>query len=762
MALMNSLLVSWNFDTLSGSDGSGVFTVNDTENNYIGQGINFEPNDTNFLLKEDLKTNRKVFIDTIEGSETIQCLEEDDNRIDALHKPSSVRLLVENSMYQVMSDEMLNLFSTIDAYSFKFAESFNKYRDLYNDLEATRSDFFSKILEKPNVEKYIEFYKWIDSSLGYLLEQLKPENSNVSTGLKNTIESHILERNKYKHQLPLVVQPNRLYTSGIEVIKKTSLDRSTHSRKRNVDDVSRNDVIYVENEDLNTADITNRKGTNFKNNYEVIQVAGKSSLLRSSKENKTVFKSKFSSVDGLSDIYRDELDETSVYNNLNYRASDIKNIFNASQSLSTGIQGQLSGTDFRDNNFIQRNVPYKDENYIHTNSVNYQNIPSEQVEFLHYTNILYDINGTTYEDSKDIVEPPIQFNVPLKMNIKMASGLEFIDTNSPYSSLLDSFSIRNRQKYDGLLDRIYINEYRSWFTQTETFYFKAYDLFKRNILTIKTMENMNVIFPRTDLIGLARIRTKTAYEEERGTFNPAYNEGARIRNIWLYFLKVIPWSNNSYNNESNSIRSFWRSSVEDRLRTRGIDRKLNSEYYVTGAFNTYLYANFKQDIPPLENNIYYNPNIYNSIWSMDCQSDFRYEESGSSVILSCSQEIYGDLAPYSHFYQARFYLANTATENIHLQPKPQFIHNVFLHRTAIDSIDTSIQFIFNNSYQDGVPCNIQPFYNSYEDFRTNIKHKSQNRSIVPEFIASNFDSLINNSFDYREFRIENPNCFSRS
>ena len=212
MASMNSLLASWNFDTLTGSNVSGEFEVKDVSNNYSGLAKSFQASSHDFILKEDIKTNRKVAYDTLESSDTIQTLEEDDNRIDLLHKPSSLQLILENSMYQIISDEMLNMFSTIDSYAFKFAEPYNKYTSEYKKLEEVRHEFFSKIVEKPNLEKYLEFYKWIDSSLGYILEQLKPESVNNVKGLKNTIESHALERSKFQHKLPLTVDSSNIFS----------------------------------------------------------------------------------------------------------------------------------------------------------------------------------------------------------------------------------------------------------------------------------------------------------------------------------------------------------------------------------------------------------------------------------------------------------------------------------------------------------------------------------------------------------------------
>lgn len=721
MASVNKLLSSWNFDNLTGSDGSGQFIVSDVIGDSFGAGHSFSTSSTTFLLKEDILTNKKLNIDTIEGSESIQTLEEDDRRIDLIHKPSSLKLILENSMYQVISDEMMHLFSSISGYTFKFSEPADRYSDSYSKLDTTRHEFFSKIVDNPNLEKYIEFYKWIDSSLGYMLDQLKPENSNNVQGLKNTVESHILERNKYKYQLPLTVQSNKTHEISIAVTNTDSLSRSAIDPYLTA---TIENIVSVENETVSG---------NYKKNYEIVQTAGKIINNRGNKRNKTVFQTRFSSVDGLSDTDRDDSGEYSVYNGLNLRASEQKVVFNYSQSLPLGTQGELTATDFRDNNFVVRNIPYKDENYHHTNSVGYQNIPSPETEFLHYTNILVDINSGTYEDSKDIVEPCVQFNVPLKLNIQLSTGLQAVETLSPYSSLLDTFSIRNRLKYDGLLDRTFLKEYGIWSLDRQTFFWKAYDLLSNNFLTIQRLERLEIVFPRTDLIGLARVRTKTRYEEEQG-----------------YLVNYRTWSENSYNNNSSQIRTFWRANSNDRKRTRGADLNYAGSPFLTGALNCYNYPNMLQDKIDGMNNIYYNPNIYNSVWSMDCRVNFQYATQDNTASLMCTSERYGDLAPYSHFYQSRFYLAGTdSIQNLHLQPKPQFIHNLFFDRTNIS--DENLQFVFNLSYQSGLDCNINPFYNTYEDFRKNIKHKTQTRSIVPEYITSRFDSLINDNTDQTEF-----------
>jgi hypothetical protein len=278
MALNNDLLISWNFDTVTGSDGSGGFAVNDTSTTYAGKGFGFNSNTTSFLLKEDIKTGKKQHFETLEGIDTIQLVDNDDERLSGLEKPSSVKLMIENSMYQIISDEMLNMFATVDNYAFKFTLPDNKYKAEYDRLIEARHDFFEKVLDKPNLEKYIEFYKWIDSSLGALIDQLKPESSSDFSGLKTTVESHILERNKFQHKLPITVQSNRVFTNSdrsITVVRSVS-GSSGHFVSDTIDSI---------------VSVDNVEDRNFSNNYEVIQSAGRIHNNRGDKTNKTILSS---------------------------------------------------------------------------------------------------------------------------------------------------------------------------------------------------------------------------------------------------------------------------------------------------------------------------------------------------------------------------------------------------------------------------------------------------------------------------------------
>jgi hypothetical protein len=326
-SLNDKIVLYWDFEKVTSTEVPDLFNTN------TGQT---SADLTGGVEKQSIKTYKTLNYDILDANDTIQILDEDDvyNR-SLLKKPSSTRLLIENSMYQVISDEMINMFSSINDYVFSFAEAGNLYEHSYKNLDVLRRNFFSKITNTPDIEKYVEFYKWLDSSLGYMLDQIKPENSNSSKGLKNTIESHMLERNKYQYKLPLTVAPNNVFNPSVTVVRSVGSDIKpilADSDNKKYRGMVQNEYIGpVEN-------IENKQGVNYSNNYEILHTAGKQHNNRGDKKNKTVFRNNFSSGDGLSELNRDDVTggEYSIYNSLLNKSSDARDILNISSSHLLG------------------------------------------------------------------------------------------------------------------------------------------------------------------------------------------------------------------------------------------------------------------------------------------------------------------------------------------------------------------------------------------------------------------------------------------
>lgn len=734
--VMNKNLISlWNFDTVTGSDGGGEFIVDDVVGENYGMASEFNTDSNEFIYKEYVTAEKQLYFDTINTDDTINI---GSSGIDSAYSsklPTSTNLILEKSMYQNISDEMLNMFLDVYDYTFNLFISSNKYSKEYKRLEKARKYFFTKILNKPDLEKYIEFYRWADSSLEYMLNQLKPENSNNINYIKNTIESHVLERSKVKHRLPLTYVKNKTYESNIKVLDNNSL--SVVSSKTN------DGILYVEKSIDNIVSTDNVLTRNYKNNYDIVQQTG-----GNGKRNIT---STFSSADGSSDKYRMYNGEYSIFNSLLNKSKKVIEAFNEQESEPIGTQG-------KDNNFLNQNIPYTASNYYITGPT-YTVFPKREILFRKRTNLLIDESSNRYENSYDIVEPCIEFNSPQHFKIKFDNS-DLVDVYAPYSNQINDFSYRNKKKSFSRLENIYAPTIKNRTAVSKNTFFNVLQNSSSISPTVEYFENLNVVFPRQDKVGLAEIRTKPFYDETNGASRVFYYEYYNLNLFSTSPTKLLPWTFDSYNNPSHKIRSFWKDHDIDRLRTRGIDwdkvegdlpdsEKVKKHY---GSYNCYDYVNKANltssigytfegsDLSFLDLCVYkHDLNIYNSMYSMDSYNDVVYTQSSSYIILSSSKEVCGDLTPYSHINNYK--LSNLSLfNNLNIQPKPQFIHNLFLNKANTNK--SNIEYVYNKSYQDPIDCNIKSWYDSYENFRRNIKSTTQTFSTIPEFVVSNHTSLI--------------------
>jgi hypothetical protein len=114
-------------------------------------------------------------------------------------RPTDYYYALEKSMYGSISKRMLQLFSSIDEMNNLIGEPVNTYRPNYKSMEKLRQIFFNKVGNIPDLEKYVSYYKWIDSSIGDVVEQLYPASSPHAEGVRTVVENHLLERPKYKY-----------------------------------------------------------------------------------------------------------------------------------------------------------------------------------------------------------------------------------------------------------------------------------------------------------------------------------------------------------------------------------------------------------------------------------------------------------------------------------------------------------------------------------------------------------------------------------
>ena len=120
-------------------------------------------------------------------------------------RPLNYYFAFEKSLYQTISEEIINYFATLKDLNTIIGAPVNRYRHEYKALKFLRQRFFAKVAnEEIDFDKFFEFYKWFDSSLTMMLNQLVPASTDFAKNVRTIIESHVLERNKYQSKFPFL------------------------------------------------------------------------------------------------------------------------------------------------------------------------------------------------------------------------------------------------------------------------------------------------------------------------------------------------------------------------------------------------------------------------------------------------------------------------------------------------------------------------------------------------------------------------------
>lgn len=216
---IETLSLFWDFETLSTSSASGIIPVipdvksasidldqyPDSYDDLVGfqhtgKGEYFA--DSYQAKKNEYYNSSKIQIpENLDSSDLIQILENDDDRYTTDTLPQSMFFSVESSMYDVISRQALDFFSTIVDFNNLVGEPVNKYRIDYKDLTKLRQLFFDKVENSPDLDKYVGLYKWVDDALEGVLGNLIPASANASDKVRTIVENHVLERNKFQYTL---------------------------------------------------------------------------------------------------------------------------------------------------------------------------------------------------------------------------------------------------------------------------------------------------------------------------------------------------------------------------------------------------------------------------------------------------------------------------------------------------------------------------------------------------------------------------------
>ena len=219
MPAIDTLKLHWDFELVTTSDSSGLFEVLDLSsgsadkvslygdfgNNHEGTGYGFPASSTEVIDIEYVPTLVRTNPEVSNGSDMVKVLENSAEIREELSSPTNLVFSVEKSLYETISDEIIRYFSTEKDFASLYLSAADKYRSKHAEMELMRREFFSKLEKSPNVEEFYDYFKWIDDAIVAMLRQQLPAGAETIGGSANIIESHILERNKVEHQLPVYI-----------------------------------------------------------------------------------------------------------------------------------------------------------------------------------------------------------------------------------------------------------------------------------------------------------------------------------------------------------------------------------------------------------------------------------------------------------------------------------------------------------------------------------------------------------------------------
>lgn len=217
---IDTLALNWSFNQVYSASVGGQFNVIDNSSGSAAQGAqkygtigsiikaqhtgrgDLFAASTKIISEEFLPVLTKKLPEQVSTDDTVQILNQDDLAFTKESRPIRTFISIERSMYQTISEEMLKLMSSINEFSSLIGEKQNQYRHEYKDMNKLRSLFFESVGNTPDLDRYVEYYKWLDISLNRVIQSLFPASADVSEEVNTMVESHVLERSKYKWKFP--------------------------------------------------------------------------------------------------------------------------------------------------------------------------------------------------------------------------------------------------------------------------------------------------------------------------------------------------------------------------------------------------------------------------------------------------------------------------------------------------------------------------------------------------------------------------------
>ena len=241
---INTLLLNWGTYNLSSSDDSGQFIVTDlssgsfqTDNywkpswygdivgaQHDGLGYGFQSDNSNIYNTRYLNVVSQKQPLQFSTAENVKILDVDMEAFQLNQKPEVSTITFEKSLYHVISRDILKFFAGVSGFNELIGDPVNKYRLHYKDLRKLAQTYFRKVSTLTDINKFFDYYNWIDNSLNQILLNVTPASLDSGRLVSNVVESHVLERSKYDHKFPTLEFRRTDPEIGIEGINKSLIN----------------------------------------------------------------------------------------------------------------------------------------------------------------------------------------------------------------------------------------------------------------------------------------------------------------------------------------------------------------------------------------------------------------------------------------------------------------------------------------------------------------------------------------------------------
>ena len=187
-------------DETSGSSDLSLRHGRKIGNKYNFKSQGFSTNTSKVIQDEYIPIVRPTPLSSLKGLDEVTLNQKSFEKFNLSSRPELKMFSFEKSVNQAISRDMYDFLCGVSAYNNIIGEYVNKYRKNYKALEHLRENYFTNVLSDPDFERYLSYYRWIDSAIGVMFEQMIPGSSIANVGIENVVESHALERNKYQHK----------------------------------------------------------------------------------------------------------------------------------------------------------------------------------------------------------------------------------------------------------------------------------------------------------------------------------------------------------------------------------------------------------------------------------------------------------------------------------------------------------------------------------------------------------------------------------